>query len=138
MARRSGAGHRARCTNFCTPVLGRRGGVDTRPRPRARAADNGIVWRARQAVRVIDNIVPAPRLRRLVQLFAGLVLYGVSDGMLLLSGMGVDPWDVFHQGLSRHTGIAVGTWVIIVGAVVLLLWVPCVSDPALARSPTLS
>jgi uncharacterized membrane protein YczE len=52
------------------------------------------------------------------QLFAGLVLYGISDSMLLLAGLGVDPWDVLHQGLSRRTGIPTGTWVIIVGAAV--------------------
>jgi hypothetical protein len=53
--------------------------------------------------------------RRLLQLFAGLVLYGISDSMLLLAGLGVDPWDVLHQGLSRRTGIRTGTWAIIVG-----------------------
>ncbi len=58
--------------------------------------------------------------RRLVQLFAGLILYGVSDSMLLLAGLGVDPWDVLHQGLARRTGVPVGTWAIIAGAVVLL------------------
>jgi uncharacterized membrane protein YczE len=57
--------------------------------------------------------------RRLVQLFAGLVLYGISDSMLLLAGLGLDPWDVLHQGLSRRTGVPTGTWVIIVGAAVL-------------------
>lgn len=51
--------------------------------------------------------------------------------MLLLSGLGVDPWDVFHQGLSRRTGIAVGTWTIIVGAAVLLLWIPLRQRPGL-------
>jgi uncharacterized membrane protein YczE len=76
-------------------------------------------------------MLPPPRLRRSLQLFAGLVLYGVSDGMLLLSGLGVDPWDVFHQGLSRRTGIAVGTWAIIVGAAVLLLWIPLRQRPGL-------
>ena len=55
-------------------------------------------------------LVPPPRARRLTQLYIGLVLYGVSDGMLLLAGLGVDPWDVFHQGLSRHFGLGVGTW----------------------------
>jgi uncharacterized membrane protein YczE len=55
--------------------------------------------------------------RRLVQLFAGLILYGVSDSMLLLAGLGVDPWDVLHQGLARRTGIPTGTWAIIAGAV---------------------
>jgi uncharacterized membrane protein YczE len=69
--------------------------------------------------------------RRLVQLFAGLVLYGVSDSMLLLAGLGVDPWDVLHQGLARRTGIPVGTWAIIAGAVVLLLWIPLRQRPGL-------
>lgn len=76
------------------------------------------------------RVSPRP-LRRLVQLFAGLVLYGVSDGMLVLAGLGLDPWDVLHQGLSRHTGIAIGTWSIIVGAAVLLLWIPLRQVPGL-------
>jgi uncharacterized membrane protein YczE len=69
--------------------------------------------------------------RRLIQLFTGLVLYGVSDSMLLLAGLGVDPWDVLHQGLARRTGVPVGTWAIIVGAVVLLLWIPLRQRPGL-------
>ena len=74
---------------------------------------------------------PPPRLRRLIQLFAGLLLYGVSDAMLLLAGLGVDPWDVFHQGLSRRFGLGVGTWAIIVGLAVLLLWIPLRQRPGL-------
>jgi uncharacterized membrane protein YczE len=69
--------------------------------------------------------------RRLIQLFTGLVLYGISDSMLLLAGLGVDPWDVLHQGLARRTGVPVGTWSIIVGAVVLLLWIPLRQRPGL-------
>jgi uncharacterized membrane protein YczE len=75
------------------------------------------------------EIVPPPRLRRLAQLYAGLVLYGVSASMLLLAGLGVDPWDVLHQGLSRRLGLGVGTWVLIVGALVLLLWIPLRQRP---------
>lgn len=74
-------------------------------------------------------MVPPPRLRRLTQLLFGLVLYGFSDALLLLAGLGVDPWDVFHQGLSRRFGLGVGTWAIIVGAVVLLLWIPLRQRP---------
>jgi uncharacterized membrane protein YczE len=73
--------------------------------------------------------VPPPRLRRLTQLFAGLVLYGFSDALMLLAGLGVDPWDVFHQGLSRRFGLGVGTWAIIVGVVVLALWIPLRQRP---------
>jgi uncharacterized membrane protein YczE len=69
--------------------------------------------------------------RRLIQLFTGLVLYGISDSMLLLAGLGVDPWDVLHQGLARRTGVPTGTWAIIVGALVLLLWIPLRQRPGI-------
>lgn len=68
-------------------------------------------------------------MRRLAQLYFGLVLYGVSSSMLLLAGLGVDPWDVLHQGLSRRLGLGVGTWAIIVGVAVLLLWIPLRQRP---------
>jgi uncharacterized membrane protein YczE len=74
-------------------------------------------------------LLPPPRLRRLTQLYVGLVLYGISDGMLLAAGLGVDPWDVFHQGLARRIGLSVGTWVILVGAAVLALWIPLRQRP---------
>jgi len=67
--------------------------------------------------------------RRLAQLYAGLVLYGLSAALILLSALGNDPWDVLHQGLSRQTGIGTGTWVCLVGAVVLLLWIPLRQRP---------
>ena len=51
--------------------------------------------------------------------------------MLLLGSLGVDPWDVFHQGLSRRLGLGVGTWALIVSAVVLVLWVPLRQRPGL-------
>lgn len=62
--------------------------------------------------------------RRLVQLYIGLVLYGLSGALQVRSGLGLDPWDVLHQGIARHTGLAIGTVLIIVGAAVLLLWIP--------------
>jgi uncharacterized membrane protein YczE len=75
--------------------------------------------------------VPEPRLRRLAQLLLGLILFGVSASMLLLAGLGLDPWDVLHQGLSRRLGLGVGTWGIIVGGAVLLLWIPLRLRPGL-------
>jgi uncharacterized membrane protein YczE len=62
--------------------------------------------------------------RRLVQLYAGLALYGASMALLVRSRLGVMPWDVLHQGLARHLGWSLGTVTIVVGAVVLLLWIP--------------
>jgi uncharacterized membrane protein YczE len=70
-------------------------------------------------------------LARLVQLFGGLLLYGVSSSLLVLAGLGLDPWDVFHQGLARHTSLAIGTWAILIGAVVLLLWIPLRQSPGI-------
>ncbi|MFL5959171.1 MAG: YczE/YyaS/YitT family protein [Gaiellaceae bacterium] len=68
---------------------------------------------------------------RLAQLYGGLVLYGVSSSLLVLAGLGLDPWDVFHQGLARHTPLAIGTWAILVGLVVLLLWIPLRQRPGI-------
>ena len=68
---------------------------------------------------------------RLAQLYGGLVLYGLSSSLLVLAGLGLDPWDVFHQGLARHTPLAIGTWAIVVGAIVLLLWIPLRQRPGL-------
>jgi len=69
--------------------------------------------------------------RRLLQLYAGLVLYGASASLVLLSGLGNMPWDVLHQGLEVRTGIGTGLWVDIVGALLLLAWIPLRQWPGL-------
>lgn len=69
--------------------------------------------------------------RRLVQLFAGLVLYGVSSSLLIRSGLGMVPWDVLHAGLSAQVGLAIGTVTILVSVLVLLLWIPLRQQPGL-------
>jgi uncharacterized membrane protein YczE len=74
---------------------------------------------------------PDRRPRRAVQLFVGLVLYGVTAAMLVLAGFGLDPWDVLHQGLSRTFGLGIGTWAIIASFVVLLGWLPLRQRPGL-------
>jgi uncharacterized membrane protein YczE len=68
---------------------------------------------------------------RLVRLYVGLVLYGATDALVIRADLGLDPWDVFHQGLARHTGISIGNISILVGAVVLLLWWPIRQRPGL-------
>jgi uncharacterized membrane protein YczE len=69
--------------------------------------------------------------RRLVRLYAGLVLYGASSALMIRAALGLDPWDVFHQGLSRLTGLSIGVVSIVVGAAVLLLWWPIRQRPGL-------
>ena len=69
--------------------------------------------------------------RRLLQLYAGLALYGASASLIILSALGNDQWDVLHQGLSRQTGIGTGLWVCIAGALVMLLWIPLRQRPGI-------
>ncbi|MFF1688671.1 MULTISPECIES: YitT family protein [unclassified Streptomyces] len=69
--------------------------------------------------------------RRLLQLYAGLALYGVSSGLLVEAGLGLEPWGVLHQGLAELTGLSIGVVSIIVGALVLLLWIPIRQRPGL-------
>jgi uncharacterized membrane protein YczE len=69
------------------------------------------------------------RDRRLLQLFTGLVLYGLSMAFMVQSRLGLNPWDVFHQGLSKVTGISFGWVVILLGVPILLLWIPLRQRP---------
>ncbi|MFB4310027.1 YitT family protein [Actinomadura sp. GTD37] len=69
--------------------------------------------------------------RRLVQLYVGLALYGLGIALQVSSGLGNDPWDVFHQGLSRRFGLSIGMWIIIAGAVVMLAWIPLRQRPGI-------
>ncbi|MDP5310638.1 hypothetical protein P8A21_05965 [Streptomyces poriferorum] len=81
------------------------------------------------------SITAVPRgthlTRRLIQLYAGLALYGASSALLVVAGLGLEPWGVLHQGLAEHTGISIGAVSIIIGAIVLLLWIPLRQRPGL-------
>ncbi|ELN3937460.1 hypothetical protein WNJ37_13560 [Klebsiella pneumoniae] len=70
-------------------------------------------------------------LRRLLQLYIGLVLYGVSTALFVHANLGADPWDVFHLGVAKQLGISFGTVIILTGAAVLLLWIPIRQMPGL-------
>jgi uncharacterized membrane protein YczE len=69
--------------------------------------------------------------RRLSQLLAGLVLYGVSMAMMIRGALGLDPWDVLHSGLTSHLPLSFGAVVTIVSFVVLLAWIPLRQAPGL-------
>lgn len=62
--------------------------------------------------------------RRLTQLYLGLVLYGASMALMIEAALGLDPWDVLHEGLTRHLPLTFGQVTIAVGALVLLAWIP--------------
>ncbi len=76
-------------------------------------------------------MVPRPVTRRLVQLFAGLLLFGATMGLMVRSGLGLNPWDVLHEGLAGMTGLSFGTVTVLLGALVLLTWIPLRQGPGL-------
>lgn len=61
----------------------------------------------------------------------GLWLYGASMSFMIAGGLGVNPWDVFHQGLESHLSLSFGTITAITGAAVLLMWIPLRQRPGL-------
>ena len=68
---------------------------------------------------------------RFAQLISGLLLYGFTMALMVQSGLGLDPWDVFHGGLTHHVPLTFGQVVIVVGAIVLLLWIPLKQRPGI-------
>lgn len=79
-------------------------------------------------------ILPVPadaRLHRVLQLYAGLALYGFSTALLVNSELGLDPWDVFHQGVAERIGISIGISTVVISAFVMLLWIPLRQRPGL-------
>jgi uncharacterized membrane protein YczE len=80
--------------------------------------------------------VPAMRtaplqVRRISQLMVGLVLYGVGVAVVVVAGLGVDPWTVLAEGLALRTGIGLGWITNIIGLVVLALWIPLRQKPGI-------
>lgn len=69
--------------------------------------------------------------RRLVQLYAGLVLYGFSIALGVRSHLGNFPWDVLHAGMAKHLPITLGQALMLVSVLVVLLWIPLRELPGL-------
>ncbi|MGI5995983.1 MAG: YczE/YyaS/YitT family protein, partial [Saccharomonospora viridis] len=72
------------------------------------------------------STAPATRLTRL---FLGLICYGTSMAMMTRSGLGLNPWDVLHEGVADRTPLTFGTVTALTAALVLLLWIPLRQRP---------
>ena len=74
-------------------------------------------------------------IRRLLQLFIGLGLYGFSIALIVRADLGLDPWDVLNQGVFERfagpAGISFGLVVNLIGLAVLLLWIPLRQMPGI-------
>lgn len=73
--------------------------------------------------------------RRLIQLFLGLSLYGLSIALIIRADLGLDPWDVLSQGVferfAEPAGLGFGMVVNLIGMAVLLLWIPLHQKPGI-------
>ena len=89
------------------------------------------------APRVLTDLGPIAQLRagrlgrRLPQLYAGLVLYGLSIAMMVTAHLGNAPWDVLHSGLAKHLPITLGEALVIVSFLVMVLWIPLREVPGI-------
>src|SRR3569623_357682 len=104
-----------------SPIAGEAGRVTTAAAPHVVLSDLGPIAQLR-AGRLV---------RRLVQLYAGLVLYGFSIALMVRSHLGLAPWDVLHSGLTHHVPIDIGQALVIVSFVVMLAWIPLREMPGL-------
>jgi uncharacterized membrane protein YczE len=86
---------------------------------------------------VLSDLGPVAQLRagrlarRLVQLYAGLLLYGFSIALMVRSRLGLAPWDVLHSGLTQHLPIDIGQALVLVSFVVMLAWIPLREAPGI-------
>ena len=77
-------------------------------------------------------MAPSPLLaRRFAQLLLGLFLYGIGISLMVRASVGIAPWDVLTQGVSKQTGWSFGMLTNVIGLVVLLLWIPIRQKPGL-------
>jgi uncharacterized membrane protein YczE len=70
-------------------------------------------------------------IRRFAGLLVGLVVFGLGISLMAQAGLGLGPWEAFHQGISFHTGIPLGTVSILLGIPILVLWWPLGQRPGI-------
>ena len=90
-----------------------------------------VIWPCNDVSTVMLVGPKGTRLRRMALLYGGLVLGGVGLAMFVVADLGLDPWDVLHQGISKAAGISLGKVVIVMSVAVLILWAPLRQRPGL-------
>ena len=72
-----------------------------------------------------------PKIKTLIYLIFGLILFGLGETLLITASIGVSPWFVLHQGLSIKTGYSIGVTTFIVSIIVLFFWIPLKQKPGI-------
>ncbi len=72
-----------------------------------------------------------PNLSSLFFLILGLILFGLGEGLLIVSNSGASPWSVLAQGISLNINLSIGTTTFLVSIFVLILWIPLKQKPGI-------
>ena len=72
-----------------------------------------------------------PKLSSIFFLILGLTLFGLGEGLLIVSSSGASPWSVLAQGISLNLGLSIGTITFFVSIAVLILWIPLNQKPGI-------
>ena len=70
-------------------------------------------------------------IRRYIQAVTGITMIGIGVAFNYMANLGLGPWGVFHDGLSKTIGITYGRTIIVTGVAVMLLWIPLKQKPGL-------
>ena len=76
-------------------------------------------------------LILKPKFSTFFYLCLGLALFGLGEGLLIVSASGASPWSVLAQGLFLNIGFSVGIITIFISIVVLLLWFPLKQKPGI-------
>jgi len=68
---------------------------------------------------------------RLIRLCVGLFVFGVGVALMVQAGIGLDPWTVLAEGVARRSGLGIGWVILLIGAAVLLMWIPLRQKPGI-------
>ena len=72
-----------------------------------------------------------PKFSTFFFLCFGLMLFGLGEGLLIVSITGASPWSVLAQGISLNVNLSIGTITLIISLAVLILWIPLGQKPGM-------
>ena len=72
-----------------------------------------------------------PKLSTFFFLCFGLMLFGLGEGLLIVSFTGASPWSVLAQGISLNINLSIGTITLLISIAVLILWIPLGQKPGM-------
>ena len=72
-----------------------------------------------------------PKFSTFFFLCFGLMLFGLGEGLLIVSFTGASPWSVLAQGISLNVNLSIGTITFLISVAVLILWIPLGQKPGM-------